>query len=142
MFKFPFNNFTYTVKLFYSILQADKQQYDPTNKSDCYRHNTWIKLNPCYSRCWKCYYIESPTSPQRGLRTCYLSQTFRDWGEGVNLRFRTCGQKCLLHANINAGTTAGKVDKLQAMTLEISTILHLPFYFHKCLQIANWVQNY
>ena len=49
---------------------------------DCYRNNTQIKLNPCYSRCWKCRYIRSPTSPQRGSRTCYLLQTITIRGCG------------------------------------------------------------
>jgi hypothetical protein len=58
------------------------------------------------------------------------------------LRYKTCGQERLPHADVNSGTTAGKVDKLQAMTLEIRAILHLPFYFHKYLPMADWVQNY
>jgi len=34
---------------------------------------------------------------------------------GINLRFRICGQKRLPHANVNAGTAAGKAEKLQAL---------------------------
>jgi hypothetical protein len=77
------------------------------------------------------------------LATFYkLSGDVRGGGpKGVNLRFRTCGQKRLPCANVKAGTAAGKVDQLQAPIWEISAILHLPFHIHTCLPIAQWVQN-
>ena len=55
---------------------------------------------------------------------------------GVNLRYRTHGQKRFPHANVNAGTAAGKVDKLQALTLEIFAIFHFIF-----INIYRWQTN-